>query len=372
MPVLKIGIIGAGEIASSVHLPILTRRTDLFEVVAIADLNLAAANTLANRFNIPASFDSTEAMIAGAQLDLVAVLNSGSHAVNVIKALEAGLDVFCEKPLAYSQAEMNAIESAVKSSGKKLMIGYMKTFDPAVNEAQSKISGRPRTVDVLVLHPSGASQMATTEASTDLPKAPADLIPLFTQMRDAINIQALGEEGASAMGNLYSEIILGSVIHEFSVLRALDIHITEVDHVDRWPREGQTESIIIHGRTRDGVRVTVRWFYLDSYPAYREEVRWVNEFEGHHIIFASPYIMRIPTEYIHTTRDGIDHKEVRFNSYQTGFERELESFHRNITGNTNPPDAISAGREDLELSQKIARVIFQNEKIPVGGELVTD
>ena len=37
---IRVGLVGAGAVASSVHLPILTRRSDLYEVVAIADLNL--------------------------------------------------------------------------------------------------------------------------------------------------------------------------------------------------------------------------------------------------------------------------------------------------------------------------------------------
>ena len=69
-------------------------------------------------------------------------------------ALRAGNTVFCEKPLAYSRAELKVIEKAKSESGSALMIGYMKTFDPAVVEAQKAIKTRPRTVDVLVLHPS--------------------------------------------------------------------------------------------------------------------------------------------------------------------------------------------------------------------------
>lgn len=368
---LKVGIVGAGEIASSVHLPILTRRSDLFEVVAIADLNIDAAHAVADRFNVEGRYSSTQEMIDSATLDMVAVLNSGSHASHVIIALNAGLDVFCEKPLAYSQAEINAIEIALQSSGKKLMVGYMKTFDPAVNMAQTNIKGSPRTVDVLVLHPSGASQMATTEMSTDIPKPPTDLIPLFTSMRQEINTAALGKIGSDAIGNVYSEIILGSVIHEFSVLRALGVEISEVDFVDRWPKTPQSDSIVIHGRTKDDVRVTVRWFYLENYPAYREEVRWVNENEGHHIIFASPYIMRIPTQYIHTTRDGLDHHEDYFNSYQTGFERELVAFHEHVTANGEMADPISTGRSDLLLAQKIAKKILESENYEVGGELLS-
>lgn len=368
---LKVGIVGAGEIASSVHLPILTRRSDFFEVVAIADLNIDAAHAVADRFGVKERYASTQEMLESATLDMVAVLNSGSHASHVILALNAGLDVFCEKPLAYSQAEINAIELALQTSGKKLMVGYMKTFDPAVNQAQTKIQGKPRTVDVLVLHPSGASQMATTEMSTDIPKPPADLIPLFTSMRQEINTTALGKIGSDAIGNVYSEIILGSVIHEFSVLRALGVEISEVDFVDRWPKTPQSDSIVIHGRTKDDVRVTVRWFYLENYPAYREEVRWVNENEGHHIIFASPYIMRIPTQYIHTTRDGLDHHEDIFNSYQTGFERELVAFHSHVTAHGQMADPISAGRSDLLLAQKIAKKILETENYEIGGELLS-
>ena len=366
---LRVGIVGAGEIASSVHLPILTRRSDLFEVVAIADLNIAAAHAVADRFNVAHRYASTEEMLEAGSLDFVAVLNSGSHASHVVQALNAGLDVFCEKPLAYSQAEINDIETAVKTSGKKLMVGYMKTYDPAINEMQKNLQGRPRTVDVLVLHPSGPSQMATTEMSVDIPKAPESLIPLFSAMRNEINTEALGQSGSDAIGNVYSEIILGSVIHEFSVLRALDVEIAEVDYVDRWPKTGPTDSIVIHGRTSDGIRVTVRWFYLEDYPAYREEVRWVNEKEGHHIIFASPYIMRIPTQYIHTTRSGVDHVESTFNSYQTGFERELEAFYGHVKESQKIQDPISAGRADLLLAQKIARLILQSEGIEIGGEL---
>ena len=69
---LRVGVVGAGEIASSVHLPILTRRADLFEVTAIADLNIAAAHAVADRFNVPQRFASTEEMISSASLDMVA------------------------------------------------------------------------------------------------------------------------------------------------------------------------------------------------------------------------------------------------------------------------------------------------------------
>lgn len=79
--------------------------------------------------------------------------------------------------------------------------------------------------------------------------------------------------------------------------------------------------------------------------------------------------MRIPTQYIHTTRSGVDHVESTFNSYQTGFERELEAFYEHVKGSQKIQDPISAGRTDLLLAQQIARLILQSEGIEIGGEL---
>jgi len=366
---LQIGVIGAGAIASSVHLPILKRRSDLFNVVSLADFNIAAVNVLADRFGIEHRYENAIDLIGAGNIDAVAILNSGSHAEYVIQALRAGLDVFCEKPLAYSHDEMDRIEAELKSSGKRLMIGYMKTFDPAVLAAAENISGRPRTVDVLVLHPSGHSQLATTDLSVDIPAAPASLVEGYKRDSFELQVKALGEAAAKSFGNFYMDVILGSVIHEFSVLRSLDVHITEIDFVDRWPAVGMTESIMIHGRTADGVRVTIRWFYLDKYPAYQEEVRWVNENQGHHIIFASPYILRVPTTYTYTKRVGLDREESTRLSYVASFENELVAFHELTVSGKQQTDPILAGREDLIISQQVAVKIAQREGTQLGGDL---
>jgi len=372
MSAIKVGIIGTGSVASSVHLPILTRRSDLFQILALADLNISAAHALADRFGISREvcFSDPSKMISSSDIDAVLILNSGSHAELVELALRAGKTVFCEKPLAYSRAELSAIAKAKSDSGSKLMIGYMKTFDPAVLEARKAINSRPRTVDVLVLHPSGESQLVTSDESLNMPKPSSELINTFTNSRTAVQEQALGKSGAASFGNLYSEMVLGSVIHEFSVLRALDIRITEVDFVDRWPQGSASDSIIIFGRTSDGIRVTVRWFYLDQYPMYQEEIRWVSAEEGHHIIFPSPYILRVPTQLISTYRKGIDHQANKFESYKPSFENELEAFYAMVKSGQEITDPIADGMEDLILAQKIAKKIAEVENTPFGGELL--
>lgn len=369
---VNIGVVGAGAVATSVHLPILKRRSDLFNLCAVADINPDSAHHLAERFGIPkeAVFSSAYDLISSGKIDAVAIINSGSHCKLVVAALAAGVNVFCEKPLAYSKNEMHLIESALENSSGKLMIGYMKTYDPAIMRAKEVIGNkRPRTVDVVVLHPSGESQLATSDISVKAFRPPNELVKGFLQEAHDIAVEALGAAAAESFGDEYGDIILGSIIHELSVLRALDIHISEIDYVDRWPRTSPSESFVIHGRTEDGVRVTIRWFYLDKYPMYQEEVRWISESEGHHVIFPSPYILRVPTKLISTRRIGLAHDVSTFESYEPAFEIELAAFHTLATTGMQMSDPIAAGYEDLAVSQMIAKKICDVEAIPMGGDL---
>ena len=142
MSTIRIGVIGAGAVTSTIHLPILTRRSDLFTIVGLCDLNLAAVDALGDRFGITpeARFSDPEQLLNSGSLDAVLILNSGSHADLVSMALLAGLEVFCEKPLAYTKREMREIRDAIEQSGKRLMIGYMKSHDPAVERAAELVS----------------------------------------------------------------------------------------------------------------------------------------------------------------------------------------------------------------------------------------
>src|SRR5262245_27705079 len=67
-------------------------------------------------------------------LDAVLVLTPGSHEPVIVGALEAGLHVFAEKPLCFSVDEARRIIATVDRTGGRLMVGYMKRFDPAYEE----------------------------------------------------------------------------------------------------------------------------------------------------------------------------------------------------------------------------------------------
>ena len=64
MKKLRVGIVGAGNIANSAHLPAYQKLTDIVEVVAIADIVPERAKASAEKFNIPNYYASVEELLA--------------------------------------------------------------------------------------------------------------------------------------------------------------------------------------------------------------------------------------------------------------------------------------------------------------------
>lgn len=128
MSKVKIALIGAGNIANC-HLESYAKVPDA-EIAAICDINPERLNKTADRFGIARRYTDVDSMLAdNPDLDAadVCVWNC-NHAVCAIKALDAGLNVLCEKPMAYSAKEAEEMQAAAKRSGKLLMIGFVLRF----------------------------------------------------------------------------------------------------------------------------------------------------------------------------------------------------------------------------------------------------
>lgn len=129
MKKLRIGMVGAGNIAN-VHLNAY-QTLDNVEIAAICDINAERLNETADLFNIEKRYTTEAEMLANEQLDAadVCVWNC-NHAKCTIDALDAGLHVLCEKPMAYSVKEAEEMLEASKRNNKLLMIGFVLRFDP--------------------------------------------------------------------------------------------------------------------------------------------------------------------------------------------------------------------------------------------------
>lgn len=140
MTQLQIGIIGAGPVVQSIHLPAIARRGEEFRVARIADVVPDVVAAVAGRVGAEA-FTSVDEMLAEGGLDVVAVCSPAHlHAEHVEAVCRTGIGVIlCEKPFASSRAEAERIVRSLDDSGARVVVGAMHMYDPAWTAAAAEI-----------------------------------------------------------------------------------------------------------------------------------------------------------------------------------------------------------------------------------------
>ncbi len=126
---LRIGVLGTGVIIRDFHMLCL-QDNPRAEVVAAANLHPESLARLAKQFGIPRTYSTFEELAADREIDAVVVgLPNALHAPVSIQLLEAGKHVLCEKPMATTVAEAEAMIAAAERTGKTLMIAHMWRYD---------------------------------------------------------------------------------------------------------------------------------------------------------------------------------------------------------------------------------------------------
>jgi predicted dehydrogenase/uncharacterized protein (DUF362 family) len=138
---MKVGVVGCGKIASSVHLPSL-QKIKGYELVAAADVSKARLQEVKEKFSIDEVYDDYRQMLVRADIDTVFVCTPPAfHFRVVMDAIEWGKHVFCEKPLATTVEDTLTIKKAFSMQMKTtphqlyLMPAHNFIFTPCFNEA---------------------------------------------------------------------------------------------------------------------------------------------------------------------------------------------------------------------------------------------
>lgn len=152
---LKIGIIGCGKITEVRHAPEYAENPNC-QLVAFFDVVPERAKALAEQYG-GVAYDSIEALLAS-DVDAVSVCVANAyHAQASIQALKAGKHVLCEKPMATTPEDCEAMVAAAKAAGKFLMIGQNQRLAKAHVKAREIIEsgemGKVITFETHFAHP---------------------------------------------------------------------------------------------------------------------------------------------------------------------------------------------------------------------------
>ncbi|WP_050180004.1 Gfo/Idh/MocA family protein [Domibacillus robiginosus] len=135
---IKVGVIGCGSIAQHRHIPEYAANENV-QIVAFCDIKEERVQKYAEHFNAKA-YTSYEELLKDKDVEAISVCTPNVlHAPITIAALQAGKHVLCEKPMATSKQEADAMIQASEASGKKLMIAHNQRFVASHQKARSII-----------------------------------------------------------------------------------------------------------------------------------------------------------------------------------------------------------------------------------------
>jgi predicted dehydrogenase len=138
MDTIRIGVIGVGQIGKQ-HLS-KYRTVPGAEVVAAADVNEAELARVAKEFQIPATYVDFRQLLRRDDLDSVDVcLHNNLHAPVALAAMEAGKNVYCEKPMAGAYVDAKAMFDGARALGRKLSIQLGTLFAKETKAARRLI-----------------------------------------------------------------------------------------------------------------------------------------------------------------------------------------------------------------------------------------
>ena len=155
---VRAAVIGSGLIAGKKHIPAFQRLRHKTELVAICDLNLAAAKDVAVRFGIPSAYSDVAEMLRSEKPDLVDICTPPqTHTRLAVEAMRHGCHVLIEKPMALTVADCDEIVRASDEYGVKVCVGDSDLFYEPFMKARSMVAngviGRLRGMRIFLSTP---------------------------------------------------------------------------------------------------------------------------------------------------------------------------------------------------------------------------
>jgi predicted dehydrogenase len=205
---IGIGFLGAGPVTQAIHLPTLARLGDEFAIRHVTDVDPAVAKAIAARVGAVHS-TSIDALLDDPAVEVVAICSPhGFHAEQLIAACRADKKaVLCEKPLAMSAAEADAVAAVSAETGVPIMVGAMHAFDPGWRAAVAHWGDLPSSSHTIrssiVLPPNSRFEDVATEVLS----------------RPAFPAPDWSDEGVLA-GMVHAGV-MGLAIHDLPLVRSL-------------------------------------------------------------------------------------------------------------------------------------------------------
>lgn len=347
MEKIRLGYIGCGFMAQKVHIPNLTSIPDC-ELIALAEVRSELGAKVQKRFGIPQLYEDHHALAQNADIEAVAVSADFALQGEIAKdLLLAGKHVFMEKPMAVSLAQAEAIVDASRTSGKKLMVGYMKRYDAGNEIVKARIgqfreSGELGRLTYARNHGFGGDWVCNLDTQMDSTDEPKPSAPVITP-------EWLPEQ--------YRRSYLGYLqqyTHNINLMRWFldagdDVSVTAVD----LDANGYTGVVLFN---MGGIRVTletghVSHYRWDEHSQLYFENGWVHT-------WAPPLLLKNTPAEVEIYRAGQEQEITRpipKPTWTWAYRREMEYFVANVRS----PEPFRSSAEDTLTDVRLFEDIYR-------------
>lgn len=352
---LRVGLVGAGLVGQAEHAFYLWEERERFEFIGLADASASVREALRQRYGLQHVHADIKGLLS-ADLDAIVIAAPDAfHPDLAVTALDAGLHVLCEKPLALTLAGCDRIAAARDRAGKVMQVAYMKRHDPAYKRALELLPAEIADVKLISVEVNDPDFAPFT---AHLPMTWPDDIPaeLRGQAR-AATAQQLRESagadldavGAQALGGGY----LSSLVHDVAVVHGILGHfgVAPPAAVDHGALFDEGRGVQLAFGLPGGGRVSMTHLSLAGVPDYTERISIYCADRIVELTFPAPYLRHEPTR-LTLKRSGGGHalETTEFRaSYEEAFREQLRAFHAAACGDAPVSTPVEQARRDVEL-----------------------
>lgn len=343
---VKVGIVGLGEVAQIVHIPILEALSDRYEIGAICDVSAGLLDAVGEQYGIDRRYEAVNDLVSQQDLDAVFVLNSDEyHAEHTVLAARAGKHVLVEKPMCLTLRETEEIIAARDAGGVQVMVAYMRRYAPAFVEAVEEVRNLEKINYARIRDIIGANSMIIEQSSMvhrfdDIPEeAKADR----SERARTLVTEAIGETPPE-LTTAY-RMLLGLGSHDLSAMRELIGIPNRVAAATQWNGGRFITAIFEY----DGFNATFE-MGVDRQRRFDAHLEVYGDSRQVMVQYDTPYIRHLPTTLNVKETIGDAYMEtVRRPTFTDPYTHELEHFYDVVTGKICPKTPPEDSVEDLRL-----------------------
>ncbi|GBQ49762.1 Gfo/Idh/MocA family protein [Acidomonas methanolica] len=356
---LSLGLLGAGEVAQLIHLPILRQLRDRYQVTALYDPSPSVLSQVGDAWGIPHRHHTADALVADPAIDAVMILSPDQfHGEHARAALRAGKHVFLEKPACLTVADLQSLIEVARQTDRVTMVGYMRCYAPAFTQGQAllKQMGETRYVRVRDLICEGPWFFAGwSEVVTPADDIPGDLIASSRARRLADLKSVCGDDAPPAMLKAY-EVLTGLGVHSLSALRMLLGSPRRVIAAHVAQGGMQINALLDYGTF-----VTSYECLIDDVVRFDATIEVISGREKLDIHYDTPYIRNLPGRTVFQTSTDTENTVQNFGPfYKDPFRVELEHFHDAVIAGLPMRTPLQDALADLDLCRQIMAAARQS------------